>query len=515
MQLKSSNSRRLDAPCGHPYHLLGFLLSYCAIMFAFALVARGWGPLHADMTEAWAWGKEFQLGYGKHPPIYAWIAGAWFQWMPRTNWSFHLLSILSAGIGLAGVWMLAGLWLGVLGRWAAVLFLLLTPSWTLWALKFNANSILLCFWSWTAYFFLASLLTRGLAYAALAGVAGAMAMLSKYYSIILLATLLVVAVLHPDRGRYFRSAAPYITAAFGAAFIAAHVWWLVQSDFPTFTYALSKTQYPIAEARASALKAVAVSYVCLGASFLAFVVAFGQQCRGLLATVVRATCRPQTAWLIWLAHGPLLLTAAAYLVTNVRITAQHLIPALFAMPVAFLSCSGADVSWRVVKRLAWCVAAVWGSMLVSSPLIASYTFAHANSESVEPRQEIALAITETWHRAFGQPLRYVAGTERLATAATFYSPDAPSYLMLSNPALTPWVAVEPARRDGVCIICSLSDQQCLTQARLLGGEASLHFSRQFSARFLGRPAAPQIFAFFLLAPMKDDVTQPLQRAAGG
>jgi hypothetical protein len=28
------------------------------------------------------------------------------------------------------------------GRWAAVLFLVLTPSYTLWALKFNANTVL-------------------------------------------------------------------------------------------------------------------------------------------------------------------------------------------------------------------------------------------------------------------------------------------------------------------------------------------------------------------------------------
>src|SRR5215475_11025466 len=289
MQLKSSNPRRLDAPYGHPYHLLGFLLSYCAIMFAFALVARGWGPLHADMTEAWAWGKEFQLGYGKHPPIYAWVAGAWFQWMPRTHWSFHLLSILNASVGLAGVWMLAGLSLDVHGRWAALLFLLLTPSWTVWALKFNANSILLSLWPWTTYFFLQSLRTRSITYALLAGLVGAMALLSKYYSVILLATLFLVAVLHPNCVRYFRSAAPYITAAFGLALISPHVCWLVRSNFPTFSYALMKMQYPAAEAREHALIAVIVSYLCLGAGVLAFAVAFGEQSRSRCNSVLRAT----------------------------------------------------------------------------------------------------------------------------------------------------------------------------------------------------------------------------------
>src|SRR5262245_22300307 len=49
--------RQPGSQLGHLPHLICFLLSYGVMMFAFALVARGWGPLHADMTEAWAWGK--------------------------------------------------------------------------------------------------------------------------------------------------------------------------------------------------------------------------------------------------------------------------------------------------------------------------------------------------------------------------------------------------------------------------------------------------------------------------
>ena len=45
----------------------------------------GWGTPHHDMTEAWAWGKEFQLGYAKHPPFTAWLVGGWFAVMPRTT----------------------------------------------------------------------------------------------------------------------------------------------------------------------------------------------------------------------------------------------------------------------------------------------------------------------------------------------------------------------------------------------------------------------------------------------
>ena len=49
--------------------------------------------LHYDLFEAYAWGKEFQLGYNQHGPFWAWIAGAWFLLFPNTNTSFVLLQL--------------------------------------------------------------------------------------------------------------------------------------------------------------------------------------------------------------------------------------------------------------------------------------------------------------------------------------------------------------------------------------------------------------------------------------
>jgi len=94
----------------------------------------------------------------------------------------------------------------------------------------------------------------------------------------------------------------------------------------------------------------------------------------------------------------------------------------------------------------------------------------------------------------------VAGTERLATAAAFYSPDAPSYLMISDPSLSPWVATKQATQEGVFIACCVSDHECLKSARQFVGGSPLHFTREFSSRFFGRSTTPQTFAFFISPP---------------
>src|SRR5262249_33490007 len=186
-----------------------------------------------DMTEAWAWGKEFQLGYAKHPPFTAWVVGLWFAIMPRTNWSFFLLSGLNIAVALAGVWMLASIFLATRGRMASILFLMPTPSFSLWVLRFNVTAPLISPWPWTTYFFLRSLETRRIDFSLCAGLVGAMTLLTKYYSLVLLATLLLVAILHPERRRYFASPAPSLTNGIRMLTLATPACWPIGAAYLT------------------------------------------------------------------------------------------------------------------------------------------------------------------------------------------------------------------------------------------------------------------------------------------
>jgi Dolichyl-phosphate-mannose-protein mannosyltransferase len=478
-----------------------FLLLYSAVLMTFAAFALGSGPLHHDMTEAWAWGKEFQLGYAKHPPISAWLAGAWFTALPRNQSSFYLLSTLNLALALAGVWSLAGLFLDRRARWVATLFLVLTPSFSVWALKFNANAPLLSTWPWLTYFFLRSLETRRLDFAIWAGVLGALALLTKYYSLALFCTLFLVAVLHPDRRRYFCSSAPYVTSAVGLLLIAPHVYWTIASGFPAIDYAVSKTHYAVAEARRSSITALFVSLALFGVPMGAFLIALGQRSWTPLKRSILATFEQRNAWLVSLAYGPLALTMLSYLVFNARITNGFLIPAFFALPIVFLLLSGAEITSIALRRFALCVAAIWLPLAIASPLLGYHSLRHGRGMRVEPREEVAAAATEFWHSSFGRPLKIVAGKERLATAVTFYSSDAPSYLMLETPEHTPWVTSQQMHRDGVLIICPAEHRRCLGRAAAFAGNDPVRTTRQFATRFLGNLAKPQSFVFIAYPPV--------------
>src|SRR5262249_12837174 len=131
------------------------------------------------------------------------------------------------------------------------------------ALKFNANTVMLPLWAATTAFFLLSFETRSVAFAALAGLAAAAAMLGKYWSIVLLAGLGIAALADPRRAKDFGSPAPWATMAAGLAGLAPHVAWLYAHDFTPFTYAMESHPGTLAESARSGLGYVlgAAAYV--------------------------------------------------------------------------------------------------------------------------------------------------------------------------------------------------------------------------------------------------------------
>jgi hypothetical protein len=244
--------------------IIFFIGTHAAIWTIYALLTHK-GGLHPDMTEAYAWGREFQLGYPKHPPLWAWTAGAWFSVMSRTHTAFFLLATLNSGAAVAGAWMLAGLFThDDRYRMAAAASLLLIPFYTVQAHQFNANFALLALWPWAVYFFVLSMENCRRRDAVMFGVLAAAGMLSKYYTAALLASCVAASFAHPNWRRYYRSAAPYITVAVFALLMAPHVWWLFQNDFLPLRYLESKTEFSDAKINWSILSfTLAPLVVCL------------------------------------------------------------------------------------------------------------------------------------------------------------------------------------------------------------------------------------------------------------
>src|SRR5436190_12399833 len=211
---------------------LAFVLGYGALWFVYAVIAKSSQDLNADMAEMVVWSRELAWGYPKHPPLLAFVLWAWFKIFPLADWAYILLAVLTLSIGIFLVIELCAEWLAK-EKLAAVPFLLATiPFYNFLGLKWDQNSVLIPLWALAMWAMLRAIATRHLGWAALAGLAAAAAMLTKYWSVFLLAALAFTALADRRRGEYFRSAAPWVTAAVFIVAIAPHAWWLIVEDFP-------------------------------------------------------------------------------------------------------------------------------------------------------------------------------------------------------------------------------------------------------------------------------------------
>jgi hypothetical protein len=191
---------------------------------------------------------------------------------------------------------------------------------------------------------------------------------------------------------------------------------------------------------------------------------------------------------------------AAYFLANVRISSGYLLPAFFSTPIILLVVGQAEITVAVLRRLWFCVVAIWLPLLIASPAFGWYTASRWQESAVAPTREIAIEATRLWREAFGTPLRFVAGDMPLATAATFYSPDTPSYMILENPAHSPWVSVEESRKAGVLILCRAYETKCISGAeRFVGAESSPHM-RELVLNPFGQQGSPQRFILILDPP---------------
>src|SRR5436309_12365223 len=223
-------------------NIVWLLIAYCAAWSLYGALAKGSQDIHFDMGEMVAWSRDAGIGTPKHPPLAAWLVGAWFKVFPLTDWSYYLFAMVLATFSLWVAWRVSEFYLDAEKRVAGVLLLTFIPFFNFHALKYNANTVLIPLWALTTWFFLRSYETRRAQWAVLAGAAAAAAMMGKYWSIFLLAGLGIAALADPRRAQYFRSPDPWVTIAVGAILFAPHVAWIVQHEFAPFTYAVAAHQ---------------------------------------------------------------------------------------------------------------------------------------------------------------------------------------------------------------------------------------------------------------------------------
>ncbi|SEM86828.1 glycosyltransferase family 39 protein [Bradyrhizobium sp. OK095] len=419
-----------------------------AVLWTFILInLKAAQDVHMDVAEAWGWGQKFLWGYGKHPPLSGWVAGLWFTMFPATDWATYALAMATVGVGMVICWLLALRVVDPRRAFLVVVMVALYPIFNFKGFKYNPDLLQLVTLPLLVLAYLNAFEKRTWHSGVLLGLAGALALMTKYWVLTMIGAIGLAALIHPERMKFLLSPAPWVAIATMVVAMIPHIVWLADVHFVPLTYA--GDTYSLEDA--GFVHQLVAGYAVHNVALLALPVAlaalamalvppwFTLLLRAPLRVVTRAWARGGNSgvnvsqalnvWIIQIivAVGPPLgaLVFSIYMKTDWGISLFFLVPlALVAIPAL-----------RVQSAVLFNIVAIWlvlsVATLAASPWIAAREMAAnaGNTATYGARSELARELTQAWHARFASRWAVVAGTMESIQPMVFYSPDHPAALV--------------------------------------------------------------------------------------
>ncbi|MCK1449135.1 glycosyltransferase family 39 protein [Bradyrhizobium sp. 48] len=419
-----------------------------SVIWTFILInLKAAQDVHMDVSEAYGWGQEFLWGYGKHPPLSGWVAGLWFKVFPAADWATYALAMATVGVGMVICWLLSLRVVDARRAFLVVVMVALYPIFNFKGFKYNPDLLQLVTLPLLVLAYLNAFEKRTWQSGIWFGLAGALALMTKYWVLTMIGAIGLAALIHPDRLRFLLSPAPWVAIVTMVVAMIPHIVWLAGVHFVPLTYA--GDTYSLDDSRQ--VHQLVAGYALHNLALLALPVALAALAMALVphwfTLLLRAPLRIVTrawgrganpgvnvaqalnVWIIQIivAVGPPLgaLAFSIYMKTDWGISLFFLVPlALVAIPAL-----------RVQSAALFNIAVIWlllsVATLAASPWIAAREMAAnaGNTATYGARSELARELTQAWHTRFGSRWAVVAGTMESIQPMVFYSPDHPAALM--------------------------------------------------------------------------------------
>lgn len=417
--------------------------------------------LQLDLVEDLALGKEWQLGYWKHPPLPWWAADLVYRIVGHVD-AVYVLGPLAVVVCFYAVWLLAREVAGELEALVAVLALEAIHFYNFSAVKFAHDQMQLPFWALTGLFFYRAIKRERALDWLLAGAFLALAFWSKYAAFALAATLGLFLLFDPTARRAWRTPGPWLMALAFALVIAPNVWWLVDSGFMPLRYVDTR--------------AVAATdwfhYVTFPLRWSSSQLLFILPAIGLIALLFAGARRSEPhrpdaktvlarRYVTALALGPFLVTTLAAALLGRLPVALWGYPLWSFAPLAAILWLGPISDPRRLRLFAAAFLAVFLLVPVAygvSELFDSF-ISDRQKATKFPGRLLAETVTRQWRERTGTPLRYVGGADIRGGAGEFpannvavYSLDRPHVVVHGQPQLSPWIDVADLDRRGAVFV---------------------------------------------------------------
>jgi 4-amino-4-deoxy-L-arabinose transferase-like glycosyltransferase len=437
----------------------GFLALHFAVWTA--LPALLYANLPLDLIEALVYGRQWQLGYDKLPPLPWWLVEIVHR-LFGTDAAYYALAQACVVIAFALVFATARSLVGAVGALFAVLIIDGMHYFQYTAVKFNHDVVQLPFWALAGYAFHAALKRGRLWHWALLGVALGGALWAKYFVIILAAPYALFVLLDRQARPALATPGPWLALIVALVIASPHVVWLFQTDFLPFAYASHRA----AAARGwfdhllhPAVFTVSQIFFLLPSLFIAAALFWPKPKPLPVGPGLNAVDPFDRRIVTLLAFGP---GAAMILLT--AISGRGAV-AMWGYPLWLFIGLWIVMVARVTfdaNRIAR-ITAAWAAVFVIfvAVFVVNYValpFAdHRYRAVLFPGNALGASLTQRFHDATGAPLRYVIGTMWDGGNLAHYSPDQPQVLIDGAPARAPWIDLADLRKNGAVVVWTQGD----------------------------------------------------------
>jgi hypothetical protein len=428
---------------------------------AWTLVALTQPNPPLDAVEWLAWGRHWQAGYHKHPPLAAWLAEIASQLTPGSFAGVYLLGYLCVAVALWCVWLVARDVLPPRTAVAATLCLDGLTYLTRDAAEFNNQVVLVAFWALAIWCCWRAAVGGRWSWWAATGAALGASLWCKYTAVFLALSLGAFWLWH-TRGKGWTQVA--VVAGTCALVFLPHLLWLIGHDFVTLRYAAERVggESEALDHRASALTFLASQAGRLLPVGLVLLVPLtppgppsptqgrgGEQepsDGGVNAPLAGSPLSPVwergagggegRTFLLFAVAGPVALHVAVGVLLGTQLRDIWGVP-LWAF-AGVLLCSllhrrEIGRRWRLFLS-GW--AAVAGVMLLVTLAgnVAGAAWRHRPLRVHYPGRQLASEVESRWRREFGSPLPVAAGDWWLAACVCVHGSDRPTLYGSRDPS---------------------------------------------------------------------------------
>ena len=451
------------APAGRG--LLAWLADYPgrALTCFLALHATVWTVLPAlyypnlplDLIEALMYGREWQFGYDKLPPLPWWLVEIAYQLVGR-DFAYYLLAEIAVVAAFALVYAVARPLVGAVGALISVLIIDGLHYLNFTATKFNHDVIQLPFWALAGFAFHRALRGHRLVDWLLLGLALGLSLWAKYFVVVLATPMALFIIIDRDARKVLFTPGPYIASAFALITAAPHLVWLIKTDFLPLAYADHRAVLPRGwydhlwhplQFAFNQLGSMLPSLLIAAALFIPPRKAHEPGAEPQADNFDRRIVG-------WLVLGPFASVLAMSAVSGRGSVAMWGYPLWLFLGL-----------WLVLKSTPHACRSALGAhrghlgdrvRLPGRGLL--YSFRRSAElrqplpRGVIPGRPLGREITQRYHTITGKRLSYVVGPMWVGGNVAHYSPNQPRVLVDGEPKRAPWIDLADLKRQGAVVV---------------------------------------------------------------